>query len=166
MCKITAAVIQADALAVAKAVQSIAKALQAADPTLAADLNTAATALIAATSNWTTGSAIADINDAAQAIEALLGAIPLTAPYAIFVGIAVAALDILIANLGTQSTQTANTIGNAKAVLAFVDTLPANHWRGTAEIHRHVFEGPRAAFVGTWNDAVKANPALNFPALG
>ena len=165
MCKVTASAIQGDAAAVAKAIQSIANAVQATDPSLAAQLNAAAAALVAATADWTTGSAVADINDAAQAIEALLAAIPLTAPYAIFVGIAVAALDILIGNLGTQTTQTTNTVANARAVLAHVDTLPVNPWRGKAEIHRHVFEGPRAAFIGTWNDARKANPTLGFPAL-
>lgn len=165
MCKITASAIQSDAAAVAKAIQSIANAVQATDPSLATQLNAAAAALVAATSNWTTGSAVADINDAAQAIEALLAAIPFTAPYAAFVGIAVAALDILIGNLSTQSTQTSSTIANAKAVLAHIDTLPANQWRGKAQIHRHVFEGPRSAFIGTWNDEVEKQPTLGFPKL-
>lgn len=165
MCKVTVSAIQSDAAAVARAVQSIANALRAADPALANQLDAAAAALLAATANWTTGSPVALINDAAQAIEAILGAIPLTAPYAIFVGIAVAALDILIANLATQPKQTASTFTNAKTVLAHVDTLPPNHWRGTAEIHRHVFEGPRSALVGTWDDAVEAHPELGFAKL-
>lgn len=165
MCKVTVSAIQQDAAAVAKAVQSIANAVQATDPSLASQLNAAAAALLAATANWTTGSAVADINDAAQAIEALLAAIPLTAPYAAFVAIAVAALDILIGNLATQPTQTANTVGNARALLAHVDTLAPNPWRGQAQIHRHIFEGPRDALIGTWNDARAKQPELNFPAL-
>jgi hypothetical protein len=165
MCKVTASAIQQDAAALAKAVNSIATALVTTDPTLSKELSAAAATLVTATANWTTGSAIADINDAAQAIEALLGAIPLTAPDAVFVGIAVAALDILIANLSTQPVQTTNTIANARAVLAHVDTLPTNHWRGTAQIHRHIFEGPRAAFVGTWNDQVNKQPLPGFSKL-
>jgi hypothetical protein len=164
MCKITASAIQADASAVAAAINDIANQPDI-PATLKTDLNAAAAALVAATTNWTTGSPVAIINYAAQAIEALLAAIPLTAPYAVFVGIAVAALDILIGNLGTQATQATNTVANAKAVLAFVDTLPANPWRGKAQIHRHVFEGPRSAFIGTWNDAVKANPKMGFQKL-
>ena len=164
MCKVTANAIKADGAAVAQAITDIANQ-PSITPQLKTDLLAAAAALVAATSNWTTGSPVAIINDAAQAIEALLAAIPQTAPYAVFVGIAVAALDILIGNLGTQPVQGANTFANAKAVLAHIDTLPANPWRGQAQIHRHVFEGPRSALIGTWNDARKAHPELNFPAL-
>ena len=165
MCKITAAEIKTDGAAVAQAINNIATIEAATDPTLAGQLSAAANGLLAVTNNWTTGSPVAIINDAAQAIEALLAAIPLTAPYAVFVGIAVAALDILIGNLGTQATQATNTVANAKAVLAFVDTLPTNPWRGKAQIHRHVFEGLRSALIGTWNDAVKANPKMGFHKL-
>lgn len=167
MCKVTAAAIQSDAATVAKAVDSIATAVQATDPTLSSELTTAANALLTATANWTTGSPVAIINDAAQAIETVLGSIPLTAPYATFVGIAVAALDILIGNLGTQTTQATgtNTIANAHAVLAHVATLPPNPYRGKAEIHRHVFEGPRSALVNTWNDQTEKQPELKFPKL-
>lgn len=164
MCKVTTQAIQSDAAAVATAIDNIA-AQPDISATLKTDLDAAAAALVAATSNWTTGSPVAVINDAAQAIEALLAAIPSTAPYAVFVGIAVAALDILIGNLATQPTQTASTVANAKAVLLHIDSLPANPWRGKAQIHRHVFEGPRAAFIGTWNDAVAANPTLKFSKL-
>jgi len=165
MCKVTAQQIQQDAAAVAKAVTSIATALEPTNPTLSQQLAAAAATLVTATSNWTTGSAINYINDAAQVIEAILAAIPLTAPYAAFVGIAVAALDILISNLATQPTQTTNTVANARAVLAHVDTLPSNPWRGKATIHRHVFEGPRSALVNTWNDECDKQPDLDFPRL-
>lgn len=164
MCKVTASAIQADAAAVAKAIDSIA-AQPAVPANVSAELQKDAAALVAATSNWTTGSPAADINDAAQAIEAVLAVIPLTAPYAVFVAIAVDALDILIANLGTQPKQTASTITNARAVLAHVDSLPPNPWRGKAEIHRHALQGPRDAFIGTWNDQREKQPELNMPKL-
>ena len=164
MCKVTAAAIQQDAATVANAVEQIANQ-PAVSPQLKSELDAAAAALVAATPGWTAGSATADINDAAQVIEAALAAIPLPAPYAIFVGIAVDALDILIANLATQPAQATSTVANARAVLAHVATLPSNPWRGKAQIHRHVFEGPRAAFVGTWNDAVDKTPVAGFKKL-
>jgi hypothetical protein len=165
MCHVTATQIQQDAAAVAKAVNSIATAVATTDPTLSAQLAAAAAALVAATSNWTEGSAVADINDAAQAVEALLGAIPETAPYAAFVAIAVAALDILIANLSTQPAQTTNTLANAKVVLAHVEAMPPNPYRGKAQIHRHMFEGPRTALIKTWNGQVDKQPELGFAKL-
>lgn len=162
MCKITASAIQQDGKAVATAVLSIATALEPTNPTLAAQLTTDASALTAATSNWTTGSAVADINDAAQVIETAMALIPQTAPYASFVAIAVAALDILIANLATQPTQTPVTpVANARAVVGHIDSLPMNPWRGKAEIHVHE-HGIRPAFEKAWNGAVDAQPALGF----
>jgi hypothetical protein len=162
MCKVTASAIQQDAKAVATAVLSIATALEPTNPTLAAQLTEDADALTAATANWTTGSAVADINDAAQVIETAMALIPQTAAYAPFVAIAVAALDILIANLSTQSTQSSTTpVANAKALLKHVDSLPPNPWRGKAQINVHE-HGIRPAFEKAWNGAVDANSTLGF----
>jgi hypothetical protein len=102
MCKITSAQIAADGKAVASAGTAIANAVAATDPALASELTTVSNALSAATTNWQTGTPTTDINTAATALEAVLNAIPETAPYASFVGIAVAALDVLIANIATQ----------------------------------------------------------------
>lgn len=163
MCKVTSAAIAADGQAVATACNAIANAVKASNPTLAAELNAAATVLVTATSNWQTGTPVTDINTAATAIEAILAAIPATAPYASFVAIAVAALDILIGNLGTQTTQKSSYIGNARAVLAHVDTLPPNHWRGVAKIEHS--GNLRKGFIYTWNTQVAAQPELAFPTL-
>jgi hypothetical protein len=162
MCKVSSAVIAADGQAVATACRAIAAALEATDPSAATALNAAATVLVAATANWQTGTPVTDINTAAAAIEAILAAIPLTAPYASFVAIAVAALDILLANLGTQATQGTSSFANARAVLAHVDTLPPNHWRGVAEISHD--GNLRKGFEGTWNKA--AAEYTGTPAFG
>jgi len=165
MCKVTDAQIVADDTAVATAVTSIADAVEATNPTLAADLTAAAHALAVATTNWKTGTPVTDINTAAAAIQAILGEIPLTAPYADFVAIAVAAIDILIGNLSTQSTQSVSAVANALAAQAHIETLPENPWRGLVKIKRHVFEGPRAALIRTWNDQTEKQPQLGFARL-
>jgi hypothetical protein len=165
MCKITDKAIQADGAAVASAVNSIVLALAATNPTLATELTKAADTLVAATSGFTTGSVTTDINTAATAIEAILAAIPVTVPYAAFVAIAVTALDILIANIQTQPTQTNDTVDNAVVLKAHIATLPANPFRGQVSIHRHFAEGPRSALVRTWNDEVDVNPQPGFSKL-
>ena len=164
MCKVTATAIASDGQAVAAAINAIASQ-PGISPTVAADLKSAAAALVTATSNWKTGSSVADINTAAVAVEAILNVIPATAPYASFVAIAVAALDVLIGNLSTQESQGPSPVANALAVVAHAETLPENHWRGTVRIKRHAFEGPRTAFVNAWNSQVDAQPEFGFPKL-
>jgi hypothetical protein len=164
MCKVTATQIAADGKAVGAALQSIANAVEATNPALSTDLTAAASTLVTATANWKTGTPVDDINTAANAVEVILAAIPQTAPYAVFVGIAVAALDILISNLSTQPAQaTGNFIANARTVAAHVDTLPANPWRGQAVIQHH--GDLRKGFEATWNTAADANPALGFSSI-
>lgn len=164
MCKITAATIAADGQAVAKALNSIATALQTSDPSLANELTVAAQTLVTATTGWTTGSPIAVINDAAQVAEAVLGAIPETAVYATFVAIAVTALDILIANVSTQATQTANIVGNKLAIEAHIDTLPENPYRGIVTIKPSLF-GPRKALKDAWDKQVELEPNVGIKKL-
>jgi hypothetical protein len=168
MCKLTSTSIAADGQAVATALNSIAVELAKTNPTLAANLKTAATALVTATANWQTGTPTADIETAATAIEALLNAIPQTAAYAPFVAIAVAALDIILANIGTQSVQTGDKVANALKVTDHVETvLPPNAWRGEYKIQgfRAHFENPRAAFAQAWNKQTDKQPEFNFPKL-
>jgi hypothetical protein len=160
MCKVVASAIAADGQAVANALNQIAHAPNV-DPAIASKLEAAATAIIAATSNWQTGSLVTDINDAANVAEAVLAEIPLTAPYATFVAIAVTALDILIANLNTQATQTANVVGNAVAVAAHIDTLPDNPYRGIVPIRAGI-RGYRHAVINRWNQQVEDEPILKF----
>jgi len=165
MCKVTATLIAADGQAVAIAIDAIATQVKITNPTLSGQLTTAAATLVAVTSGWETGSTVTDINTAATAIESVLDVIPATAPYANFVAIAVAALDILIGNLSTQSAQTSNIVTNALLVFKNSKNLPVNHWRGAVKIKRHFREDARSAFIRYWNEAVDKNPDLKFPKL-
>ena len=158
MCKVVASVVAADGKAIDAALISIANVEQPINPTVAADLLAAGTALVTATANWQTGSAVNDINTAAAAIEAILNVIPATAPYAVFVAIAVAALDILMANLGAQSALTGNYIKDARMVAKAIDNLPPNHWRGQAKIQHN--GDLRKGFENTWNAEVDARPDI------
>lgn len=165
MCKITAASIAADGQAVATACTNIATAIEATNPTAAADLTQAAAELVAATANWQTGSPTQDINTAATAVEAILAEIPSTAPYAAFVAIAVAALDIILANVKTQPVQTGDAVGDALKVKTAVKSLPPNPYRGLVLIHRHFMQNYRSAFIETWNTEVDEQPELGFVKL-
>jgi hypothetical protein len=171
MCKVTPSQIAADGNAVAQACNSIAAILEATNPTLAADLRTAATALQAATANWKTGDPTDDINTAGIAVEAVLAAIPMTAPYAAFVAIAVAALDVILANTATQAAQEAlppssQPVAKALLIKDHVETaLPDNPYRGMVHIHRMPWEGPRTALVNAWNKEVEKVPEVGIPKL-
>jgi hypothetical protein len=165
MCKAIDKQIAADGKAISSAILSISTALSTTSPEIAATLAEAASTLVAATSNFKTGDLTDDINTAATAIESILSVIPVTAPYASFVAIAVAALDVLIANLGTQTDQSGDELPDAVKVMRHIDTLPENHWRGLIRIKRWPGEGPRTALVRKWNDQVDKQPQLNFSRL-
>ena len=164
MCHITASEIQSDGAAVGTALISVANALVSTEPTLAAQLKADATALESVTSTWTTGSAVADFNSAASAVEATLNLIPQTSAFVPFVAIAVSALDILIANIGGSPAagQPAAeiTVESVKEMQAKIATFPPNQYRGKITIERHHFQSPRAAFKNAWNNEVDAAPAL------
>jgi hypothetical protein len=164
MCHITASEIKTDGAAVAQAIQNISTVLAAEGNTqLAAQLSEAAAALLAVTNNWTTGSAVADFNDAAQAVEAVLALIPQTSALVPFVEIAVTALDILIANIGGSPAAgqpaAAITPEAVHAMQAKIATFPANPYRGKRTIERKHFQSPRNAFKDAWNKEVDAAPA-------
>lgn len=144
-CTVSQAQVVADGHAVSTALLSVAKIEAVTNPQAAENLTTASNALLAATSNWKPGSAVADINAAANAVEIVLAAIPQTAVFAPLVAIAVAALDVLIAN-----TNSANPSVSAVA----------NVYRGKAHIHHRFGRSKEGDFKAAWNAAVKANPAL------
>ena len=144
-CTVTAAQISSDGQTVANALLAIAKLEAVADPSLAANLTSAANALIAATANWTSGSGLAIFNDAAQVAEAALAAIPQTAIIAPLIPIAVAALDILIADISSGS------VGLSANV---------NPYRGKAQIHHRFLRSPEGDFKAAWNTVVNAHPDL------
>ena len=166
MCKISPATIAADGAAVGKALNQIAAACQATNPTLASDLNLAASALVAATANWTTGTPTTDIETAANAILAVLSAIPETAPYAVFVGIAVDALELLIANASTQNKQTGtDQVKDALVVRTALLAPEPNPWTGVVTIKRHPFESYPNAIRRYWNNGVDETQLPEFSKL-
>jgi hypothetical protein len=156
MCKISATQIQADGAAVGQALENLAAAIQATDPAIAADLKAAGVALIAATANWTEGSATAILEDAEQAVIVALNVIPLTSPFAPLVAIAFAAVNILIANTQTQAQQTGNMVTDAHMLLEKAKTLnTTSQWFGKAVIKHHPFNPPRKDFESAFNAAAK-----------
>jgi hypothetical protein len=164
MCHITAAEIKTDGAAVAQAINNIASIVAASNPTLGGQLSAAAAGLLAVTNNWSTGSPVADFNDAAGAVEAALALIPQTSALVPFVEIAVTALDILIANIGTspaagQAPQEI-TLKSVKETQAAIAALPPNPYRGKIDIERHSWQTPRTAFKNAWNKHVDASPDL------
>jgi hypothetical protein len=169
MCTVTASEIKADGVAVAAAINNIATVLDATDPTLGAQLTAAANALLAVTNNWTTGSPVAIFNDAASAVEAVLALVPATSALVPFVEIAVTALDILIANIGTSPAAgqppAAITVESIKQMEATIATFPPNPYRGKIQIKRHHFQAPRAALKSAWNDQRKKTPVAGIEAI-
>lgn len=160
MCRISSSAIAADGQAVDAALNSIAAIEQATNPTLASQLTEAGKALVTATANWQTGTPADDINTAATAIEAVLAAIPMTAPYAEFVAIAVAALDAIIGNLTTQTTQTGDAVSDLLKVRTAIRALPENPYRGLVTVHPHVLQTFRGALKDRWNEQVDIQPSL------
>ena len=164
MCKITATQIAADGAAVGTAMKNIAALIV--DAAVAGKLTAAADALIKVTGNWTTGSAVADLEDAENAAIAVLNLIPVTTPYAPFVAIAFAALNLLLANSQTQTTQTSNAIANAHRLLKHEETINTDSpWFHKAEIEHHFMHSPQQDFVAAWNKAEEANTGLGIKRL-
>lgn len=170
MCQITAADVKTDGLAVSSAIQNIATVLASEGNTaLAGQLSEAAAGLLAVTNNWTTGSAVADFNDAASLVETVLGDIPQTSALVPFVEIAVTALDILIANIGGSpaagAAPAAITPEAVKTMQATIATFPPNQYRGKVEIKRHHFQSPRSSFKDAWNGEVKKAPTAGIATI-
>jgi hypothetical protein len=154
MCKITAATLAADGQVVGQALENLATAIQPTDPTVATSLNTAGVAVIDATANWHTGSTLADVEDAEQAAIVVLNSIPLTSPWAALAAIAFTAINLLIANSQTQTTQTGNVVTDAHALLVKANTLNTDSpWFGKAQIHHDILRSPRKDIEAAWNSA-------------
>lgn len=161
MCKISASQIAADGQAVGSALLNIAALLKTTDPTLSANLTSAANALIQVTSTWTEGSDIAILEDAENAVIVVLNLIPLTSPYAAFVAIAFTALNLLIANTQTQDQQTGDMLHDAHLLLAKAAQINTDSpWFGKAQIKHQWMRTPRKDFEAAWNGAVTAQPTL------
>lgn len=154
MCKINAQTIVADGAAVGQALDNLAEAIQAEDPSLATGLTAAGNAIIAATQGWKEGDVLTTVEDAEQAAIAVLDAIPVTSAFAPLVAIAFAGLNLLISNSQTQSTQTGNTVADAHALLAHA-AKTVSPWQGKAKIEHNPLHSVRKNFENTWNKAAE-----------
>jgi hypothetical protein len=169
MCTNTASEIQKDGAVVGQAIDNIATALAATEPTIAAQLKTDAAAIVTVTSTWTTGSSTAVFNDAMSAVEATMALIPQTSALVPFVEIAVTAIDILIANIGSSPAAgqpaVPVTVESVKEMDAKIAQLPPNPYRGKIAIHRGHFQAPRTAIKNAWNAEVDKFPAVGITKL-
>lgn len=146
---ITPAQMAADGAAVANAVLAMAKITT--DPTLASNLIIAAGGLVKATADWQTGSSTAEINDAAGIVEVVLADIPPSAAYALLVPIAVAALDIILANTTATTATPSNLM--SMAVRVRVAKVAKVHPYRKPVTFKHIWgRSPAGDFKATWND--------------
>jgi outer membrane murein-binding lipoprotein Lpp len=115
--------LKADATTLAAALNNLAGAIQGVDPTVAANLETAATALTNAANGAGSGPAWEQVlNAAAAGAEAIMAAIPVTAPYAMLLSIAVAAAEVIIANTMSSSQVKAARVANAGNLIWYMRT--------------------------------------------
>jgi hypothetical protein len=145
-CTASTSELQSDATALASALNNLAVVIQPSDATAANNLKTAAAALIAAAQSGTTGPAWEQaLNAATSGAEVVLSAIPVTAPYAALLAIAVAAAEAIIANTVSGGTSVkAEAAGNNANLLWYTRT-----GRG---LLRHRFgRGPAGDFKASWN---------------
>jgi hypothetical protein len=145
-CTASTSELQSDATALASALNNLAVVVQTSDATVANNLKTAAAALTAAVQSGITGPAWEQVlNAATSAAEVVLSAIPVTAPYAALLAIAVAAAEAIIANTVSGGTQVkAEAPGNNANLLWYSRT-----GRG---LLRHRFgRGPAGDFKASWN---------------
>jgi len=145
-CTASTSELQSDATALASALNNLAAVIQPSDATAASNLKTAAAALTAAAQSGTTGPAWEQVlNTATSGAEVVLAAIPVTAPYAALLAIAVAAAEAIIANTVSGRTSVkAEATGNNANLLWYMRT-----GRG---LLRHRFgRGPAGDFKASWN---------------
>jgi hypothetical protein len=150
-CTASTSELQSDATTLASALNNLAAVIQTSDATAAKNLKTAAAALTVAAQSGITGPAWEQaLNAATSGAEVVLAAIPVTAPYAALLAIAVAAAEAIIANTGSGRTSVkAEAQGNNVNLLWYVRT-----GRG---LLRHRFgRGPAGDFKASWNAEASA----------
>jgi hypothetical protein len=138
--------LQADATVLASALNNLAGAIQATDPTVAADLERAANSLTAAANGTGVGPVWEQaLNGAAAGAEAILASIPVTAPFAILLSIAVAAAEAIITKTATKVT-TARVTSNPGNLLWYLRT-------GTPLVKHSWGRSQSDDFKAAWNAA-------------
>ncbi len=162
-CSTTASQVQADGQVLYNTIIQLAAVEEPMNPALAGNLTTAAQDLLAVTSVWQTGSAVATFNDAANAVEAALAAIPQTAAVAPFIPIIVGGIDLLIANIpGSTATPSASTSLTSLHVAA---NLNVYRIESQVLVHHRAFRSPEGDFRAAWNAVVKEHPVPGISAI-
>lgn len=149
-CSITKAQVQGDAIDLANALTSLAAVIQPTDPAIAAKLDTAAAALTAAANGTGSGPTWEQVlNAAAASAEVILAAIPITAPFASLVAIAVTAAELIITN----------TIGSTGSVKALPEASAQNLvWytkTGNSLIKHRALRSVHGDVKAAWNSEAK-----------
>lgn len=148
-CTFSSAAIKADGQAVAQALQSVAAQLTLTDPSDAAKLVTAANTIASITANWNVGSGLTLFNDAANAAEEVLSVIPVTAPYAGLVSIAVVAIDTLVANANPSAVALRAEIGPGQTNLLIYRAM------GKKLVHHRLLRSKAGDLKAAWNEEIK-----------
>lgn len=145
-CTASTSELQSDATALASALNNLAAVVQTSDATVASNLKKAAAALAAAAQSGTTGPEWEQaLNAATSGAEVVLSAIPITAPYAALLAIAVAAAEAIIANTVSGGTQMkAEAPGNNANLLWYSRT-------GRGLLKHRFGRAPAGDFKASWN---------------
>jgi hypothetical protein len=145
-CTVSTSELQSDATVLASALNNLAAVVQTTDGTAAGNLKTAAVALTAAAQSGAIGPAWEQaLNAATAGAEVVLSAIPVTAPYAALLAIAVAAAEAIIANTVSGGTSVkAEATGNNANLLWYRRT-------GRGLIRHRFGRSPAGDFKASWN---------------
>ena len=145
-CTASASELQADATTLASAMSNLATAIQAQDAAVAGNLKTAAAALMAAAQSGLTGPTWERaLNAATSAAEVVLAAIPVTAPYAALLSVAVAAAEAIILNTKSGAALvTAREAGNNANLVWYART-------GRGLLKHRMGRSPAGDFKASWN---------------
>ena len=153
-CAVTEAQIVADAQVVASAAQSVGNLLLATDAKLGNDIILAAKDLSAAASQWTSGSTLATITSALNALDIVLASIPIPMVQLVaeFLPIAVAGIEAIFANLPANSVPKMATV---RQLRTYNGKMPIEY------IHHRIGRSLEGDFKAAWNSAVNAHPELH-----
>ena len=145
-CTASTSELESDATALASALNNLAVVIQPSDAAAANNLKTAAAALTAAAQSGAIGPAWEQaLNAATSGAEVVLAAIPVTAPYAALLAIAVAAAEVIIANTVSGRTQVkAEAAGNNTNLLWYRQI-------GRGLIRHRFGRSPAGDFKASWN---------------
>lgn len=149
-CTISSNQLRNDAAALASALTSLSAAMSSSDATTSARLELAAESLTAAVNHWDSSTSIGVLNTAAAGAETLLAGISSTSKYATLVAIAVAALDVILANTSTTQTRAVH-LSSAESDHLLIARLSAKKL-----VAHQLGRSPEGDFKTAWNRAIDA----------